>query len=320
MKIFDAHSDILSDVTTRRLNGESNILKNHHLKKLNKGNVTGSIFVIWVEPEFTEDYEKRTLEIIQSAAKEFTEASSEVKLILKYDDFDMAEKEKKLAIVLGLEGIASLNKNLDNLYILYQYGVRHASLTWNEENNFATGVAGSPGRGLTNYGRETVKLMEKLGMIVDVSHLNEKSFWDVYNTASKPFIASHSNAYSLCGHPRNLKDDQIKAVAQSGGVIGINAWPDFIDMEKPSLEKLLDHIDYMANLVGIEHIGFGFDFSDFLDESAIASFSYKNSIDSFNNITHTPLLINELVKRGYRDADIEKISYGNFMRVLKEII
>ena len=321
MKVFDAHSDILNDVVNKRMLSHDNILENYHIDKLKKGCVFGSIFSVWVEPEFSNNYRKRAFEILSAAAVEFNNTKDKVKLVTSFNDFVTAENENKIAVLLGLEGMASVDRDVELIYPLYQYGVREASLTWNEENALATGANGDPNKGLSQYGVQAIKIMEKLGILLDVSHLNEKSFWDVNNKVSKPYIASHSNVYSLCRHPRNLKDDQIRAIADSKGVIGINAWPDFVDSQNPTLDKLLSHIDYIVNLVGIDYIGLGFDFCDFLDSGTIDVLSEnKKNLTELSNSSQIQNLINGLIKRGYFEDEITKIAYKNFMRVFKEIL
>jgi len=162
--------------------------------------------------------------------------------------------------------------------------------------------------------------MEELGILLDVSHLNEKSFWDVYKVSTKPFIASHSNAYKLCEHPRNLKDEQIKAIAKSGGVIGLNSWNKSVDTESPSIEKLADHVEYIVNLVGIEHMAFGFDFCDFLYDELWQKDEPKKETRGFEDTTCIPQLIKLLKDRGYTEDMLSKIAYKNLMRVFKGII
>ncbi len=321
MKIFDAHSDILTDVTQRILKGEEEIIKNYHLDKLNKGNIFGAIFVIWVEPKYTDNYEKRIMEIIRCSAKEFSN-TQEIQLITGYEEFKKAKNQEKLSLLLGLEGAAFMGENIDNFYMLHQLGVRHTSLTWNEENLLATGVNGDPRKGITGAGKKAIKLIEELGILLDVSHLNERSFWDLAKVASKPFIASHSNAYRLCPNHRNLKDDQIKTIADAGGVIGVNAWPEFISQDNPDIYSLLDHIDYIADLAGIDHVGLGFDFCDFLQRETIDSFKNNDvtTVTGLEDASKAQNLIKALEKRNYSQQDIKKIAYKNFMRVLQKII
>ena len=164
---------------------------------------------------------------------------------------------------------------------MYNLGYRLAALTWNEKNILGTGAGENSCEGLTEIGKKAVRKMNEIGMIVDVSHANEKTFWDIAEISTKPFIASHSNARTLCDVPRNLTDEQIKAVAQSGGVIGVNGYIGFIKKcdfsspapienpdlsSKPDLKDLADHIDYIAGLVGVDYVGLGFDFCEYLSE------------------------------------------------------
>lgn len=238
-------------------------------------------------------------------------------------DLDRARADSKLAVIIGLEGLSGIGKNLDLLYLFQRFGVRHASLTWNEENALATGVKGNRERGLTETGVRAVRLMEELGMIVDVSHLNEKSFWDVYEVSSRPFIASHSNCHALCPVPRNITDEQIKAIADSGGVIGVNACKGFIHSQsnKRDAWHLADHIDHIVELVGIDHVGFGFDFCDYLRDTANLNSSGDGiAAKGIEDASKAQNMIEILQERGYTPEEIEKVSYKNFYRVIKEIL
>ena len=205
-------------------------------------------------------------------------------------------------------------------------GARHASLTWNEQNALATGVGGDPLRGLTDSGKNAVRKLEELKMIVDVSHANEKSFWDIMDIATKPVIASHSNVKALSDHRRNLTDNQIKAIAESGGIIGINGYRDFVDYknwQRADVGDLVNHIDYMADLVGIDHISCGFDFSGFIDQDCLSAFLEDTSnpnVLGLKEFKDTPNLIKELQKRGYTQDEIEKIGYKNAFRVIQQVL
>lgn len=324
MKIFDAHSDIFTDITVRSLNGEKDIIKKHHIDRLKKGNVGTMILGIWIEPLY---FEKgctwRMLEIMGAISEELEYIDEYAGIVYSYSDLEKINKSNKLGILMGMEGLDGLKNNVSLINVLYKFGVRHAMLTWNRENEFATGVK-SPNktRGLTKLGIEAVNKMENLGMIVDVSHANEKTFWDIYEHTTKPFIASHSNAYSICNCVRNLKDNQIKAIAERQGTIGINAWPDFIDKYNPSVEKLANHIDYIANLVGIDCISFGFDFCDFLDSETMISLGDENFVKTpgIGDASQIYNLLNVLSKRGYKDEDLVKIAYKNMERIVKDIL
>ena len=163
--------------------------------------------------------------------------------------------------------------------------------------------------------------MDELGIIIDVSHADEKSFWDIIHNASGPIIASHSNAYSLCQASRNLKDDQIKSIAETGGVIGINAWHEFIDSTNPTIEKLADHLDYMVDMVGIEHLAFGFDFTDYLEDDSVSEFQTgePQTTKDLECSEDIPNFIRELKIRGYKNEDLEKMGFLNIRNVFAKI-
>ncbi|MCG0275355.1 MAG: dipeptidase [Thermosediminibacteraceae bacterium] len=320
---FDAHSDILTHVTIKRLEGEKDVFRKYHLERLKKGNVSGMILAVWIDPPYTNEPTYRMLQVLGAMSEEIENMKDLAEVVYEYKDMSRIRSQGKIAVILGMEGMSGLCGNVSLISMLYRLGIRHGMLTWNEENEFATGV-GSPNkdRGLTPLGIQAVRKMEELGMIIDVSHANEKTFWDIYENTNKPFIASHSNVYNLCKVARNLKDDQIKAIAERGGVIGVNAWPAFIDEVNPSVEKLARHIDYIAELVGIDYVSFGFDFCDFLAGTTAAALldGETSATKGLEDASKIPDFVELLVKRGYSDEDIQKIAYGNIERVIKEIL
>lgn len=322
--IFDGHADIWTDVTIKRQNGISDVFKKVHMERFNKGKINGGIFVIWADPPYTDQPQKRVFEIIEHAAIEIMENRDIFKIIKKSKDFDIALKNGKMPIIIGMEGLSALGSNYNLLNMLYMFGVRHASLTWNEENMFATGVKGTPNRGLTKEGVQAIKKIEELGIILDVSHLNEKSFWDVYNYSTKPFIASHSNCRSLCDVPRNLTDDQLKAISEKGGLVGVNAFREFVHIhrENQDIEYLANHIDHMVEVMGIDHVGFGFDFFDYLADDSKNSFASCDDTGAkgIEDTTKAQNIIKIMERRGYSQDDIEKISYKNFYRIINQIL
>lgn len=322
MKSFDAHSDIFTDVTMRRLKGETNVFEKYHLKRLHKGGIGGTILVVWIDPPHTDNPSWRMLEILGALSEEIEDMKDFAGVVYKYSDMVEIKNAGKMPFLIGMEGLSGLRGNVSIINMLYKLGIRHASLTWNEENEFATGVRGNPQRGVTQAGIKALKRLEELGIIVDVSHANEKTFWDVYENTQKPFIASHSNAWSLCNAQRNLKDEQIKAIKERGGIIGMNSWPDFIDEANPTVEKLANHLDYIVNLIGIDHVGFGFDFCDFLQGDTTSSFQGGESTAAIGleDASKVPVFIDILKNRGYKDEDIGKLTWGNFERIIKEIV
>jgi hypothetical protein len=167
--------------------------------------------------------------------------------------------------------------------------------------------------------------MEKLGMVLDVSHLNDKSFWDLMSIATTPVIASHSNSRTVCPAKRNLTDDMLKEIAKTGGLVGMNSLREFVSekREEQNVQKLCDHLDYIANLIGIDHIGLGYDFDDYLGGEALSSFSSNldsPSADGVSNEAEAYNLILEMKKRGYSQEDCDKVAYKNFYRVFKQVL
>lgn len=188
-------------------------------------------------------------------------------------------------------------------------GVRILTLTWNRQNELGYGVMTENNNGLTGFGKEVVKKTNNLNMIIDVSHLNESGFWDVYNETEKPFIASHSNVYNICKMKRNLNDEQIKAISKKGGVIGINMYPFFIsDSGKSTIKDVLKHIDYILSLIGDDYISLGCDF-DGMDITT----------KGIENVSCLTIFYNEL-KNLYGEDVSKKITYENSMRLFKKVL
>lgn len=322
IKIFDAHADIWNDVVNKRSRGEKNIIQKYHLDKFKEGNVEAAIFVIWVDTPFDMP-ERRFRESVNAMLEELEENKDILRPVRSMADFEKAKENGQFPIVLGIEGFDGFQGNLDVLKEMHELGFRHSSLTWNTENAFATGVKGNPDRGLTDLGVMAVAFMEANGMLIDVSHANEKTFWEIDKLVTKPYIASHSNCKSLCDVPRNLTNEQIQAIAHKGGVIGVVAYHDFISKDplQQNLETYVNHIEYIVNLVGIDHVGFGFDFVDYLEDEAMSSFATEAGITKdLENASHAKRIAEILGARGYLPEAIEKICSKNFLRVLEQVI
>lgn len=322
--LIDIHGDIWTDVTVKRSLGERDIIKRYHLDRFKKGGMTGGTFIVWIDPPHDERPKERFEETIKYMSAEIWENQDILKVIYNSKDFYKAVDEEKLAVLLGLEGISCLGGDVEGLYTLYQLGFRQISLTWNEQNAFATGVRGDLNRGLTDLGKKAVKIIEDLGIILDVSHTNDKTFWDIYSVATKPIIASHSNARALCNVPRNITDEQIKAIGETNGLVGINAFNEFIhvDRDKRNVDFLINHIEHIVDLIGIDHVAFGFDFFEYLEEDTSSSFiedPYKGTL-GIEDISKAPNLIRRLSERGFSKEDIEKISYKNFLNLIDRVL
>lgn len=209
--------------------------------------------------------------------------------------------------VLGIEGLGPM-QSLDDFILLKQAGIRSIMLTWNDENIWGTGAGGNERHGLKKKGKQLLKKMEEEGFYLDVSHANEKTFWDEFRHFHGKIFASHSNCKALCNHPRNLSDSQILAIASRGGVIGVNAYAPFVG-KKQDLDAYIDHLEYIKRLAGPKVPCFGFDFDDYLSKvpSTIQALSSKKDV---------PLLLQRLKERGWSQEEIDQVSYQNISRFL----
>lgn len=218
----------------------------------------------------------------------------------------------KVATLLAIEEGGAIDGSLEALRCLYELGVRAMTLTWSNRNDIADGInEEATGSGLTLFGKQVVAEMNRLGMLVDVSHISTAGFWSVIETSTKPIIATHSNAKSLCSHPRNLNDEQIKALAQNGGLAGITFAGQFLeeDWRNACIESVYKHIDYMLNLIGNDdHIGFGSDF----DGISHPPYNIQGVQD------YKPLI--EYLSKYYSDETINKITHQNVINLLQKVL
>ncbi|MDK2784509.1 MAG: rane dipeptidase [Bacillota bacterium] len=306
LAVIDGHSDVLYQLAQSggRLNErpEGQV----DLARLKAGGVVAQFFALYTgAPQRA----LRALPDVLGQIKLFyreLEEESDLLLALSAQDVRRAQEEGKVAAVLSLEGGEPLGDDPGLLEVFYRLGVRAVGLTWNERNLLAGGVADDSGGGLTALGREAVKIAGRLGMLVDVSHLNVRSFWDVLEAAEGPVFASHSSAHALCPHPRNLTDTQAKALAQRGGVIGVNFHAAFLRAEGPAgLEDVVRHIDYLVDLVGPEHVGLGSDFD-----------GIPAPPKGLEGPHRFPALAAALKERGYADEAIAQIMGQNLLRLL----
>lgn len=218
----------------------------------------------------------------------------------------------KAATLLAIEEGGAIDGSLEALRCLYELGVRAMTLTWSNRNDIADGInEEATGSGLTLFGKQVVEEMNRLGMLVDVSHISTAGFWSVIETSTKPIIATHSNAKSLCSHPRNLNDEQIKALAQNDGLAGITFAGQFLeeDWRNACIESVYKHIDYMLNLIGNDdHIGFGSDF----DGISHPPYNIQGVQD------YKPLI--EYLSKYYSDETINKITHQNVINLLQKVL
>ncbi len=294
--------------------------------RLLEGGVDCQVFSHFVEPVYNQIAPQRMLQVLGYSLSEI-ERSDDVSLVKTYDEI-MENDGKRLSFMVGFEGGEALVQDLRILRAFHRLGLRRLTLTWNNRNMIADGVTWQRSKGgLTEFGADVVEECNRLGILVDVSHITDQGFWDTLEASEDPVIASHSNCRALCNHMRNLTDEMIKALAEKDGVMGVNYVPFFLTdldfakiragdpeerkkAESVTVETVVDHVDHMAEVAGdVDHIGLG---SDFDGVPMIAK--------GLEDASKLPNLTRALVARGYSDGEIRKILGGNFLRVIKQVI
>ena len=310
MKLIDFHCDtILSCIDS---DGEVKLRKNDlciDIQKLKKVNSMAQFFAMFVDLDKYSAPMDRCLEMIDCFYNEIEENSADIAFAGSMKELKKNRAAGKISAFITVEEGGVLEGKLRNLRILYRLGVRLITLTWNYPN-----CIGYPNfqweykdKGLTAFGEEVVAEMNRLGMIIDVSHLSDQGFYDVVRLSQKPFVASHSNARAVENHWRNLTDDMLRKLAEKGGVAALNLEPEFLG-DGGSLEAMTRHIVHMTNTAGIEAVAIGTDFDGCSTLTAI-----KNTGDMH-------LLIDALSKAGFSNGDIERIMYKNGERVIKDVL
>ncbi|MBT9258324.1 MAG: dipeptidase [Clostridiales bacterium] len=311
--VFDAHCDTVLDWVEGRRRLTPRSTQGHiDLPRLKEGGVDVQIFALFVAPEYHHERSlPRLLQLLDAFYRELEAHRDEMILCLTGDDLLRAKREGKVGALLSIEGAEPVGRDLARLRIFYRLGVRAMGLVWNGRNDVADGVGEArTGGGLTRFGVDVVGEMERLGMMVDVSHLSERGFWDVVAVATKPFIASHSNARALCDHPRNLDDRQIKALAEKGGVMGLNFYPGFLTPSgEATLDDVLNHAEHIIQLVGPQHLGLGSDFD-----------GISTTPKGLEDVSFLPRFTEGLLARGYSEDVVKMVLGENFLRVFREVL
>ena len=325
--VVDGHFDLPWDVANQRERGQKDVIASQYLERFREGGFDLIVAAIFLEDFFLPEMGlRKALDQISHLAEEVDTLSQHMLVCRRLEDIHRVRRDGRIGLLLSLEGADPLQNDINLLRIFYELGVRGLGLTWSRRNYAADGCSFSAEAaarpcGLTDFGRALVKKAEQLGMLVDVSHMNEAGFWDVVEAATKPVIASHSNCRSLADTPRNLTDDQIKALAAGGGVLGLNAISAFVGdaSRRRDVEDLLDHVDHAARLVGMDHVGIGLDFC-----SGFKNYlSMPHALDTYDVLPGHHRLKDftaGMVQRGYRDADIVKVLGGNFLRVYEQVL
>jgi membrane dipeptidase len=333
------------------------------LDKAHRGNLGAEFFSIWVDPETNQGhFAQHTFDLIDSVYEQAARHPDRMTMAFSVADIERAQKEHKLAALMGIEGGHSIENDMHLLRDYYRLGVRYMTLSWSNTNEWAdssgdiTDAKIQHHNGLTDFGRQVVLEMNRLGMMVDISHVADKTFWDVIATTKSPVIASHSSARALVDAPRNMTDDMLRAVGKNGGVVQVNFYSAFVDQNfrnaneaqdkdekaavqkyldslkaqgkpvnyiekdrierewtakipRPPFKSLIDHIDHIAKVAGVDHVGLGSDFDG-------VSGATPQGMDSAADL---PKITQALLDRGYSAEDIKKILGGNLLRVFRQV-
>jgi membrane dipeptidase len=364
--VIDTHADTPQRFVDDNFdigNNDPNDVGHISLAKAKAGNLGAEFFSIWVDPETNKGrYVERTLDLIDSVYEQAEHHPDQMMMAFSTTDIERAHKEKKLAALMGIEGGHSMESDMRLLRDYYRLGVRYMTLTWSNTNDWgdSSGDIDDPKvqhhNGLTDFGKQVVLEMNRLGMMVDISHVADKTFWDAIAVSKAPVIASHSCARALVNAPRNMTDDMLRAVAKNGGVVDVNFFSGFTDQKywdvqkaqakaqqaaidayvaklraegkpvtymdvdrlerqwtaklpRPPFKALIDMIDYMVKVAGVDHVGLGSDFDG-------VSGATPTGMDSAADL---PKITQALIDRGYSAEDIHKILGGNVLRVFKEV-
>lgn len=309
--IFDSHCDT---ITKLMHTGELLYENTGHLdiKRMKQVGLNIQCFAAWISPKYCPNQAlQECIRIIDTFHREIEKYHEHIAIAKNHDDIIKNQQEGKISAILTIEGGDAVQGELSALRIFHQLGVRAMTLTWNHANQIADGVKDEGlNRGLTEFGIELVREMNRLNMMVDVSHLSERSFWDVLKVSESPVYASHSNVKKLCNHPRNLTDLQIKAIADKEGIIGINFYPAFVkENGKVKVEDIAAHIQYIRKQVGVQYIGLGGDY-DGIDETP----------EGMEDILGYGELKIALRKQGFSISEIEKVYYENYISYFRKVV
>ncbi|MEL1135789.1 dipeptidase [Desulfitobacterium sp. THU1] len=310
--VIDGHCDSILDY----LDGKRSLTSPQEggqwdLERAQEGKVILQFLAAYIESQYKpERGTLRGLELIHAAHRFIQSNSEKVFLIKQREDLDRLPSGSKMGCLLSVEGGEIIGNSLFLLDIIYELGVRAMGLTWNQRNAIADGAGEKTQSSLTQFGENVILRMNELGMIIDVSHLNEAGFWHVLELSSQPVLASHSCAYALCPHPRNLTDEQLKALSRQGGIVGVNFYPQFLTQEaEAGLQDVVRHIRHIAEVAGVEAVGLGSDFD-----------GIENTPKGLEGANKYDALVQALSDSGFSQTEIEKITHRNFMRFLSTVL
>ena len=304
--VIDLHCDTISAIKEARKNNNQIELKENLLhidiKKLKKGNYLAQNFAMFVDLEECENPFEEAMLLIDLFFEEIEKNKSDIAVAYTYDDIVKNKNAGKISAILTAEEGDICKGNIAFLHLLYRLGVRMMTLTWNYSNHL-----NNMERGLTPVGIEFVREMERLNVIIDVSHLSDAGFYDICKYAQKPFVASHSNARALCSHHRNLPDDAIREIGERGGLVGINYYGTFLDEvnQNSTIENIIAHMNYIRNIAGIETLALGSDFDGMSCNLELKNASYMDRL-------YEGMRTNQ-----FTESEIDKVFYKNALNFYK---
>jgi membrane dipeptidase len=326
--VIEGHRDVYEQVH-RTLMGEACPLADAIVPRLIRDRIDLSVYAVggdsWAHSQNTGRFLESTLDNLDQFLQEMSAPGSRFSLVKTRGDLPAARLHDHVKFILHLEGGKPLQGGLAQLRNFYRLGVRSMQPTWNLRNELGDGVwENRTGGGLTRFGVDVIREMNRLGMVVDLSHMAKAGFYQSLEVASAPLIVSHANACGVYDHMRNLDDDQIRAIAAQGGVIGILALPFTVAGKESSIEQMLRHIDYIVDLVGVKHMALGMDFVKYDGPRSIRDGHTPGAeppvVRGFEEIEDLPNLVDGLQRHGYAEDDIAAILGGNYLRVLATIL
>jgi membrane dipeptidase len=328
--IVDLHFDLPMDLYEKRDRG--NVLATEFLPEFEAGHIGIVAAAIFIEDRHLPEM---GLSVgLGQIARLYAEAEQSARFTIckTYQEIVHARTDEKIALLITMEGVEPLGRDLDLLRVFYELGVRSIGLTHARSNAAGAGgifaSSGSSPAGLTPFGREVVRQCEALGVMVDLAHINPAGFDEVLSISTKPLIVSHTNARKFYNIERNISDDQIRMIGQRGGVIGINSVLVSPRQEESTLDCYVDHVEHVGNLIGIDGVGIGFDFFEFIyrqwpeamKEELAAKLTKPHFIPDLTKHSHAGNLTRKLIERGFSDEEIEKILFRNWMRIFKDLL
>ncbi|MCF0177349.1 MAG: membrane dipeptidase [Bacteroidales bacterium] len=315
MFLLDSHCD----APTMLLKGadfSKNVPAGHvDYQRMRKGGVDASFFAIYTSAELAPDAAtRRALEMIAAVKDSVAAASAKVALATTPAEALKNKKNGKISIFMGMENGAPIQQSLSLLRLFHGMGITYMTLCHNGNNEICDAAATAEKRwgGISPFGSQVIEEMNRIGMMIDVSHISDMAFYDVLSKSKAPVVATHSCCRAICDHYRNMSDEMIEALAERGGVIQINFYPAFLDNNyksmNPSYKRIVDHIDHVVNLVGVEHVGIGSDFD-----------GIEITPEGMEDVSKMQKLTIEMRKRGYSDHEIALIEGGNFLRIMEKV-